>query len=64
MQFDVTLEETDSGDYLASCPDMGAQARCLSAQCALDMLRDELRYRLEWCPCLCVEEEEIDMRVI
>ncbi len=63
MKYHVTIEATDSGDYVASCDELGASARCLSPACALDRLRDEMHYRLEWCPCLCVDIDSIEFEL-
>jgi len=63
MRYQVTIEATGSGDYIASCEELGATARCLSPACALDRLRDEMQYRLEWCPCMCVEADEIELEI-
>lgn len=62
MEFRARIEETDEGDFLASCFEPRLQARGLSPANALDRLRAELRYWVELCPCSGVEED--DVRVV
>jgi hypothetical protein len=49
--------------YSASCPELGLTARGLGAACALDALRDEIRYRLELCPCTSVDEDFVQLDI-
>ena len=63
MQFKATVEETEDGDYLAWCPDPQVQARGLSPTNALDRLRAELRYHVEFCPCSGVDDDYIQLDV-
>jgi hypothetical protein len=63
MRFQVHVEATAEGDYVASCDELGAAARCLSPACALDRLREEIHYRLELCPCRGVDFESIELDV-
>jgi predicted RNase H-like HicB family nuclease len=63
MRYTVTIEATDAGDYVASCEELGATARCLSPACALDRLREEMQYCMEWCPCLSVDVNSIEFEV-
>ncbi len=63
MEFRVRLEETEGGDYLATCSEPPAQARGLSPTNALDQLRAELRYWVELCPCSGVDEDSIQLDV-
>lgn len=61
--FQASLEETEDGDYLASCEQPPASARGLSPTSALDSLRAEIRYRLELCPCSGVGEDYVELEV-
>jgi hypothetical protein len=63
MIFHARVEETGEGDYVASCDDPQATARCLSPACALDRLREEIRYRLELCPCSGVEDDYVELEI-
>ena len=63
MIFHATVEETDDGDYVASCSDPLTSARGLSPTNALDRLRGEIRYRIELCPCSGVEDDYVELEV-
>lgn len=63
MKYAVSLEQGEGGDYTASCPEMGLSASGLSAANALDALRDEIRYRLEMCPCTSVGDDFVQLEV-
>ncbi len=58
MKFHAHVEQSDSGDYIASAEGQpGIFGRGLSPASALDQLRAELRYRLEYCPCTSVGDD-------
>ena len=63
MIFHATVEETDEGDFVASCSDPMANARGLSPTNALDRLRGEIRYRIELCPCTGVDDDYVELEV-
>jgi len=63
MRFEVSLQCVESGEYLAQCDQVQAQGRGLSTTAALDSLRAEIRYRLEYCPCSGIEEDLIELDV-
>lgn len=63
MIFQATVEATDDGDYVAQCSDPQASARGLSPTSALDRLRDEIRYRIELCPCTGVDDDYVELRL-
>lgn len=63
MIFHASVEATDEGDYVASCSEPMASARGLSPTNALDRLRDEIRYRIELCPCTGVDDDFVELRV-
>jgi hypothetical protein len=63
MIFHARIEETADGDYVATCDAPAAQARCLSPTCALDRLREEIRYRIELCPCSGVDDDYVELQV-
>lgn len=60
MKYHVTLNGGDDG-YIAECPDLSLAVRSLSPSNALDLLRDEIRYRVELCPCTSVAEDDIQL---
>jgi hypothetical protein len=59
MRFRVNIEPTEAGEWVAECDAMDAQGRGLSPTAALDRLRDEIRYRMELCPCSGIDEDAI-----
>jgi hypothetical protein len=63
VKYNVSLYVED-GEYVAECAEMSLTTRALSPTNALDAMRDELRYRIELCPCTSVDEDfiEIDVR--
>lgn len=63
MIFQASLASTDDGDFVASCEDPQAVARGLTAASALEKLRAEIRYRIEWCPCTGVDDDFVELEV-
>ena len=63
MKYTVSIHSGD-GEYIAECPDLSLTTRALSPTNALDALREEIRYRLELCPCTSVDDDfvELDIR--
>jgi predicted RNase H-like HicB family nuclease len=66
VKFEVTVEASGDGGYLASCEDPQCSGHGLSPANALDAIREEIRYRLELCPCTGVDEGfvELDVRSV
>ena len=63
MDFDARIEATGDGEYVATCSDPEVSARGLSGASALELLRAEIRYRLEMCPCSSVDDDYVHLRV-
>jgi len=63
MKYSVNVEQGEGGDYVASCAEFGVSTTGLSAANALDALRDEIRYRLEMCPCTSVSDDYVQLDV-
>jgi hypothetical protein len=61
MKFHARVEAGEQGEYVAYCDAMGASATGLSPSNALDALRDEIRYRVELCPCTSVGDDWIEL---
>ncbi len=63
MKYTVSIH-SDDGEFIAECPDLSLTTRALSPSNALDAMREEIRYRLELCPCTSVEDDfvELDIR--
>jgi predicted RNase H-like HicB family nuclease len=64
VRFEVTVESSGDGGYVANCEDPQCNGRGLSPANALDALREEIRYRLELCPCTGVKETFVELDVI
>ena len=63
MIFHARVEPTEDGEYQASCPDPMVSMRGANPTSALEMLRAEIRYRLEMCPCSSVDDDYVELRV-
>lgn len=63
MRYEVTVEANSDG-YVASCEDPQCQATGLSSTNALDALREEIRYRLELCPCTTVDDSFVELNIV
>ena len=63
MIFHARLEQTDDGGYEASCADPMVSVRGLSESNALQKLREEIRYRIEMCPCSSVSDDYVQLSV-
>lgn len=61
MRFSALVEETDEGDFVAHCEDPAVSARGLSPDNALDQLRAEIRYWVEYCPCSGVSDDYVEL---
>jgi predicted RNase H-like HicB family nuclease len=64
VKFDVTVQGGGDGDYVANCEDPQCSGHGLSPANALDALRDEIRYRLELCPCTTVDEGFVQLNIV
>lgn len=64
MKFGVTLETNAEGEYVASCLELGIASHGLSSTNALDALRENIRYHIEYCPCSTVEEGCIELDLL
>lgn len=63
MRFDVTVESGSDG-FVAECESLQCRATGLSATNALDSLRDEIRYRIELCPCTAVNDDYVELNIV
>ena len=63
MRFDVTVEASGDG-FTAECDNPPCSATGLSSSNALDSLREEIRYRLELCPCTTVDDAFVELNVV
>jgi predicted RNase H-like HicB family nuclease len=64
MRFEVSITGDGEGGYTASCESPHCAAHGLSPINALDKLREEIRYRLELCPCTTVDDNFVELDVV
>ena len=66
MKYRVVLKRLLDGKYYARCnaaPIGLAEATADTADMALEKVRDEIRYQLEWCPCSGVSADYVELDV-
>ena len=63
MKFVVHVSSSEDGEYVAECPQMGLTAKGLAPSSALDSLRENIRYNLEYCPCSSVDPGSIEFEI-
>jgi hypothetical protein len=61
--FRVRLRHQRDGYVLATCDVPLCLSRASNAEEALAKLREEIRYRLEYCPCSGVDEDYVQLDV-
>ena len=64
MKFEATVEAGAGGGYVANCEEPQCSGHGLSPTNALDSLREEIRYRLELCPCTGVGDDFVELDVV
>jgi hypothetical protein len=64
VRFEVTVQQISDGDYIASCEDPQCTGHGLSPANALDSVREEIRYRMELCPCTTVDDSFVEIDVV
>ena len=64
MKFQASVETGSDGGYIATCDDPQCTGHGLSPANALDALREEIRYRLELCPCTDVGDDYVELEVL
>jgi len=61
--FKVRLEPHRSGAWVATCDSPACVTRTSSEAEALVKIRNEIRYRIELCPCTGVDEDYVQLEV-
>jgi hypothetical protein len=64
MKYKVRLTQVSSGRLVAYCDEPRCSAGARTRQEALDKIKAEIRYRLEYCPCSTVREENIEIELV
>lgn len=62
MNYSVTLQASDEG-FTAACPELGLTSSGLTTANALDALRTNIQFHIEYCPCSSVDEADIVLDV-
>ena len=63
MKCTVRVTRVSSGRFIAYCDDPKCSAGASTRQEALDKIKEELRYLLEFCPCSTLKEGELEIEV-
>jgi hypothetical protein len=61
--FTVRVQKQRDGYVLATCSAPLCMVRDTSEEAALRRIRDEIRYRIELCPCTGVGEEYVQLHI-
>jgi hypothetical protein len=64
VRFEVSVQADGTGGYTASCEDPQCTGHGLSPSNALDKIREEIRYRMELCPCTTVNDDFVELDVV
>ena len=64
MKYTVRLTQVSSGRFIAYSDEPKCSAGAATRQEALDRIKEEIRYRLEYCPCSTVREGDIEIEVV
>ena len=64
-RFKARVTRDAGGGFVAAAVELpNCWSRGVSADEALAKLRDEIRYRLEWCPCTGVDDDYVQLEVV
>ncbi len=54
---------SQGGGVLVTCDSPTCMARASTEAEALEKIRREIRYRIEWCPCTGVEDDYVQLQI-
>ena len=60
--FRVRVAERE-GSFVATCDAPTCMARARTETEAIEKIRAEIRYRIEWCPCTGVEDDYVQLDI-
>jgi hypothetical protein len=60
--FHVRVRQRD-GQVVATCDQPTCMSRGRSEAEALEKIRAEIRYRIEWCPCTGVDDDYVQLQI-
>ncbi len=61
--FKVSIKKQSDGRFLVTCESPTCMSRARDEATALQRIRDEIRYRLEYCPCSGVSDDYVQLDV-
>lgn len=64
MKYRVRVAQVTSGRFIAYCDEPKCSAGAPTEQEALEKIKGEIRYRLEYCPCSTVPEGQIEIEIV
>lgn len=64
MKYKVRLKTVSSGRIIAYCDDPKCSSGAPTRGEALDKVKAEIRYRLEYCPCSSLKDGEVEVEVV
>ena len=62
MKFSVMVH-TEGDEFIATCESLGITSRGMTPDNALDSMRANIRYNLEYCPCSGVGDDYVQLDV-
>jgi hypothetical protein len=64
VRFEVSVQSDGSGGFTANCEEPQCTSSGLSPSSALDSIREEIRYRMELCPCTTVNDNFVELDIL
>jgi hypothetical protein len=61
--FRVRVQRQRDGQVLVTCAAPLCMSRAANEADALDKIRREIRYRIEWCPCTGVDDDYVQLEI-
>jgi hypothetical protein len=61
--FRVRVQRQRDGQVLATCDSPACLSRASDEKQALEKIRNEIRYRIEWCPCTGVDDDYVQLEI-
>ena len=62
-KFRARVQEMREGGFVATCDAPVCMSRAKTRDEALEKLKAEIRYRIEWCPCTGVEDDYVQLEI-
>jgi hypothetical protein len=62
--FRVSVQRQRDGQVLVTCTSPICMSRAATETEALEKIRNEIRYRIEWCPCTGVDDDYVQLEIM